>query len=118
MIMMGFLRLAGFDMKLSIKKTLPIHVSEVLYLSEDKDNMDQDEIDIEIGIFNKAEELFAKLEISNTPKNDFTTAPRVQSEEKNSAVKPENVSIVESDGEIFLNRSISENKKAKLHEKK
>ena len=44
MILMDFLRLAGFKIKLSVRKALPLQVAEVLYLSENQQDLEEEDI--------------------------------------------------------------------------
>ena len=69
MILMDFLRATGFKVKLSARKPLPIHVAEVLYISEDQSQLEEDDINFELELMEEARNLFKKLSIPNSPRN-------------------------------------------------
>ena len=69
MILMDFIRLAGFKVKLSIRKPLPLQVAEVLYLSENEQDLEEEDIEYGIDLMEKAKENFTTLEIPIAPRN-------------------------------------------------
>ena len=68
MILMDFLQLAGFKIKLSVRKALPLQITEVLYLSENQQDLEED-IKHELELMEKAKENFGKLEIPIARRN-------------------------------------------------
>ena len=69
MILMDFLRATGFKVKLSARKPLPLHVAEVLYMSEDQSKLEEDDLNFEVELMDEARNLFKKLNIPNSPRN-------------------------------------------------
>ena len=78
MILMDFLRLAGFKISLSFRKSLPLQVAEVLYLSENQQNLEEEVIKYELELMEKAEEYFDKLEIPIAPRNNSLVYKKVK----------------------------------------
>ena len=77
---MEFLRLAGFKVKLSIRKPLPFQVAGVLYLSEDQQDLEEEDLNYELDLMEKAKEYFAPLEIPIAPRNSPIAYQRSLSE--------------------------------------
>ena len=47
---MDFLRLAGFKIKLSIRKPLPLQVAKILYSSENQQDLEEEDIKYEFDL--------------------------------------------------------------------
>ena len=80
MPLMDFLRLAGFKVKLTVRKPLPRQVAEVLYLSENQQDLEEEDIKYEFYLIEKAKACFSTLEIRIASRNSSITYQESQSE--------------------------------------
>ena len=80
MLLMDFLRLFGFKVKLSVREPIPIQVLELLYLSKSQQDLEEEDINYELDLMQKAREYFGTLDILIAPKNSSITYQKSHSE--------------------------------------